>query len=61
MVAAPPLSLGAPVFKGATDADVMTYFKQLSRSENMQSAKVVPGKGTVYSLKSQKDLLLVAL
>ncbi|MGO4797048.1 VENN motif pre-toxin domain-containing protein, partial [Serratia quinivorans] len=51
MVADPQLSLGAPVFKGANDADVMTYFKQLSGSENMPSAKVVPGKGTVYSIK----------
>ncbi|WP_233527649.1 hemagglutinin repeat-containing protein [Serratia sp. PAMC26656] len=51
MVADPQLSLGAPVFKGATDADVMTYFKQLAGSENMPSAKVVPGKGTVYSIK----------
>jgi len=51
MVADPQLSLGAPVFKGATDADVMTYFKQLAGSENMPSAKVIPGKGTVYSVK----------
>ena len=51
MVADPQLSLGAPVFKGATDADVMTYFKQLAGAENMPSAKVVPGKGTVYSIK----------
>lgn len=51
MVTDPPLSLGDPVFKGATDADVMTYFKQLSGAENMPSAKVVPGKGTVYSIK----------
>ncbi|ADO50554.1 VENN motif pre-toxin domain-containing protein [[Enterobacter] lignolyticus] len=51
MVTDPELSLGAPVFKGATDADVMTYFKQLTGSENMPSAKVVPGKGNVYSVK----------
>lgn len=47
MVADPQLSVGAPVFTGATDADVMTYFKQLAGLESMPSAKVVPGKGTV--------------
>ncbi|AIR62543.1 hypothetical protein LH23_18345 [Cedecea neteri] len=51
MVTDPELSLGAPVFKGATDADVMTYFKQLTGSENMPSVKVVPGKGNLYSVK----------
>ncbi|NMP26600.1 hypothetical protein GW590_06950 [Rahnella sp. SAP-1] len=29
----------------------MTYFKQLTGSENMPSAKVIAGKGTVYSVK----------
>lgn len=51
MVADPQLSVGATVFTGATDADVMTYFKQLAGLESMPSAKVVPGKGTVYLIK----------
>lgn len=51
MVADSELSLGAPVFKGATDADVITYFKQLTRTEKMPPVKVVPGKGNVYSVK----------
>ncbi|PVZ84730.1 hypothetical protein C9426_22335 [Serratia sp. S1B] len=51
LVADPDVSLGAPVFKGATDADVMSYFKQITGSESMPPAKVIPGKGTVYSVK----------
>lgn len=47
----PEISIGAPVFRGATDADVTAYFKQHSGSENMPTAKVIPGKGTVYSVK----------
>ena len=39
------------MFKGATDADVMTYLKQLAGSEKIPEAKVVPGKGEVYSFK----------
>lgn len=51
MVTEPETSIGAPVFKGATDADVMTYFKQLAGSEKMPEAKIVSGKGEVYSVK----------
>ena len=45
------VSAGAPVFKGASEADVMAYFKQLSGVDAMPTAKIIPGKGTVYSVK----------
>ncbi|WP_416340013.1 DUF6862 domain-containing protein [Pantoea piersonii] len=51
MVTEPETSIGAPVFKGATDADVITYFKQLTGSEKMPETKVIPGKGEIYSVK----------
>jgi hypothetical protein len=51
MATEPDISIGAPEFKGATDADVMTYFKQLAGSEKMPEAKVIQGKGEVYSVK----------
>ncbi|CAK9885723.1 MAG: hypothetical protein XXXJIFNMEKO3_02130 [Candidatus Erwinia impunctatus] len=51
MIAEPQLNTGAAVFKGATDTDIMTYFKQLAELENMPSFKVIPGKGTVHPVK----------
>ncbi|XXN66085.1 hemagglutinin repeat-containing protein (plasmid) [Enterobacter ludwigii] len=51
MSADPETSIGAPVFKGASDADVMTYFKQITGSGNMPDGKNIAGKGTVYSIK----------
>ena len=45
------VSAGAPVFKGASDSDVMTYFKLLSGVDTMPTAKIISGKGTVYSVK----------
>ncbi|AUX92565.1 hemagglutinin repeat-containing protein [Mixta gaviniae] len=47
----PEVSIGAPVFKDTTDADVMSYFKQLSGVDTMPKAVVIPGKGTIYSVK----------
>ncbi|MFK8259578.1 hypothetical protein ACFL9S_17545 [Erwinia sp. AnSW2-5] len=44
-------SAGIPVFKGATEADVMAYFRRLAGVEIMPAAKIIPGKGTVYSVK----------
>ena len=45
------ISVGAPVFKGASEADVMAYFKQLSGVDIMPTAKMIPEKGTIYSVK----------
>lgn len=49
-------SVGAPVFKGASDSDVMAYFKQLAGIDAMPTAKIIPGKGTVYSVKVTEGL-----
>ncbi|OTQ04228.1 hypothetical protein B5S43_05320 [Gilliamella apicola] len=45
------VSAGSPVFKGASEVDVMTYFKLLSDVDTMPTAKIIPRKGTVYSVK----------
>ncbi|KAF1003832.1 MAG: 16S rRNA endonuclease CdiA [Pseudomonas sp.] len=49
----PQVSKGAPVYEGATTSDVMSYFKQLAGVENMPVAKVVPGKGTIYTATTE--------
>lgn len=46
------ISKGAPVYMGATTSDVMSYFRQLAGVENMPVAKVIPGKGTIYTAKT---------
>lgn len=51
IVADAELSLGAPVFKGATDAEVINYFKQLAGVEVLPPVKIIPRKGSVYSVK----------
>ncbi|HHQ2546026.1 TPA: hypothetical protein ACSPK5_005272, partial [Pseudomonas aeruginosa] len=48
----PQVSKGAPVYMGATTSDVMSYFRQLAGVENMPVAKVIPGKGTIYTAKT---------
>lgn len=50
-MADPTTSIGAPVFKGASEADVKTYFQQISGAEVLPAAKAIPGKGTLYSVK----------
>ena len=45
------ISVGAPVFKGASEVDVMAYFKQLSGVDVLPTAKMIPEKGTIYSIK----------
>jgi filamentous hemagglutinin len=49
----PKVSKGAPVYEGATTSDVMSYFKQLAGVESMPVAKVVPGKGTIYTATTE--------
>ncbi|URQ59793.1 hypothetical protein LQ939_13595 [Pantoea alhagi] len=44
-------SLGAPVFKGVTDIEVLNYFRQLAGLEKLPPAKIISGKGVVYSVK----------
>lgn len=44
------ISMGAPVFVGASTSDVMNYFKQLAGVDKMPVAQIVPGKGVVYAL-----------
>lgn len=51
LMADPTTSIGAPVFKGASEADVKTYFQQISGAEVLPAAKAIPGKGTLYSVK----------
>ncbi|WP_081302269.1 RHS repeat-associated core domain-containing protein [Gilliamella sp. Nev3-1] len=51
LVADKNVSIGAPVFTGASEADVMAYFKRLSGVDTMPTAKIIPGKGTIYSIK----------
>ncbi|PKM25676.1 MAG: hypothetical protein CVV09_09490 [Gammaproteobacteria bacterium HGW-Gammaproteobacteria-13] len=48
----PQVSKGAPVYIGATTSDVMSYFRQLAGVENMPVAKVIPGKGAIYTAKT---------
>ncbi|HCF2476949.1 MULTISPECIES: hypothetical protein [Pseudomonas aeruginosa group] len=48
----PQVSKGAPVYMGATTSDVMSYFRQLAGVENMPAAKVIPGKGAIYTAKT---------
>ncbi|MFK8260349.1 hemagglutinin repeat-containing protein [Erwinia sp. AnSW2-5] len=50
-MADPTTSIGAPVFKGASEAEVKTYFQQISGAEVLPAAKTIPGKGTLYSVK----------
>ena len=49
------VSAGSPVFKSSSETDVMTYvmtyFKFLSGVDTMPTAKIISGKGTVYSVK----------
>lgn len=49
MKADPSVSVGAPVYTGASEADVVGFFKQLAGIENMPQGKLIPGKGTVYT------------
>ncbi|OCZ55086.1 hypothetical protein A7P22_03515 [Achromobacter insolitus] len=49
----PQVSKGAPVYEGATTSDVMSYFKQLAGVESMPVARIVPGKGTIYIIKTE--------
>ncbi|QGU89031.1 two-partner secretion domain-containing protein [Erwinia sorbitola] len=51
LMADPNTSIGAPVFKGASEAEVKTYFQQISGAEVLPAAKTIPGKGTLYSVK----------
>ncbi|WP_431022131.1 hemagglutinin repeat-containing protein [Erwinia rhapontici] len=51
LMADPTTSIGAPVFKGASEAEVKTYFQQISGAEVLPAAKAIPGKGTLYSVK----------
>lgn len=37
---------------GATTSDVMYYFRQLAGVESMPIAKVIPGKGKIYTAKT---------
>jgi filamentous hemagglutinin len=43
------VSTGAPVYIGASTSDVMLYFRQLTGTDRMPVAKVVPGKGLLYT------------
>lgn len=49
----PQVSQGAPVFVGATTSEVMSYFRQLAGVENMPLGKLIPGKGTTYTVKTE--------
>ncbi|EMB2832942.1 hypothetical protein [Stenotrophomonas maltophilia] len=43
------VSTGAPVYIGASTSDVMLYFRQLTGTDRMPVAKVVLGKGLLYT------------
>ncbi|KVA01676.1 hypothetical protein WI41_24615 [Burkholderia latens] len=49
----PAVSIGAPVYGGATTSDVMGYFKKLAGIEEMPAAKVVAGKGEVFTATTE--------
>lgn len=53
MKADPAVSIGAPVYGGATTSDVMGYFKKLAGIEEMPAAKVVAGKGEVFPASTE--------
>ncbi|WP_432783780.1 filamentous hemagglutinin N-terminal domain-containing protein [Pseudomonas corrugata] len=46
----PQLSIGAPIYTGTTELDVMNYFKQLAGVKAMPDVKSIPGKGDVYAV-----------
>ena len=54
------VSAGSPVFKGASEADVMTYFKLLSGVILCQQQKLFLGKEQYILSRSLKALMLVA-
>lgn len=49
----PSVSIGAPVYEGATTSDVTSYFKKLAGIEEMPPARVVNGKGEVFAVTSE--------
>ncbi|RKE24464.1 hypothetical protein B0G76_8352 [Paraburkholderia sp. BL23I1N1] len=40
------------MFKGATDAQVQQYFMELTGSPELPAAQAIPGKGTIYVVKT---------
>lgn len=42
------VSIGAPVFPGASTPEVMGYYKELAGIDAMPTVKAIPGKGDVY-------------
>lgn len=45
----PSVSIGAPVYVGASTSDVISYFKQLTGLAEMPGPKSIAGKGDVYA------------
>ncbi|RTQ90127.1 MULTISPECIES: hypothetical protein [Stenotrophomonas] len=42
------VSVGAPVFPGASTPEVMGYYKEFAGMDAMPTVKAIPGKGNVY-------------
>jgi len=49
----PEVSLGAPVYAGATTADVMSYFRKLAGVDEMPTVRTVAEKGDVFSATTE--------
>lgn len=43
----------AKIFSGASEAEVKQYFIELTGNKSLPEARVVPGKGNIYTVKTQ--------